>query len=249
MSDTLEDFLGQYVRNKKLSSTAESYGNWLSAYGSDAKDTLDKQLSAIEDDYQRAKSTYGTKAERLAALGLSSSGYSDYLDGVAYAERERAKSNAYRTAANTEAQNRRGYENYLASYQKEQSGLLEKAYKAIADSGTFDEDAAYRRALGMGLDAASAKEAVAGGIALSKEKIRRALYREILSEGLGRDGAVAYAKTYGFSDAEAGAFGDYAEAMNGTKKTASSDGTEKIPVGGSYTDYLRRRLDARSEKK
>ena len=163
MSDTLEDFLGRYVRNKKLANSAESYEKWLSAYGTDADAALGERLSDIEKSYESAKSTYGKNAERLAALGLSSSGYSDYLNGAAYAEKERAKSAAYRTAAETEAKNRRGYERYLASYRDGQDTLLKEAYKTIAASGTFDEDGAYRRAISMGLDGAAAKEAAAGG--------------------------------------------------------------------------------------
>lgn len=248
MSDTLEDFLGRYVRNKKLANSAESYEKWLSAYGTDADAALGERLSDIEKSYESAKSTYGKNAERLAALGLSSSGYSDYLNGAAYAEKERAKSAAYRTAAETEAKNRRGYERYLASYRDGQDTLLKEAYKTIAASGTFDEDGAYRRALSMGLDGAAAKEAAAGGVALAKEKARRALFKTILSEGLGREGAVAYAKNYGFSATEADAFGDYADKVNGSESVKAGPKPEEKTYDGSFTDYLRRRLKSQIEK-
>lgn len=247
MSETLEDFLKQYVRNKQLSNSAESYEKWLSSYGTDTGAVLDERLADINADYERAKSTYGARAERLASLGLSSSGYGDYLDGVAYAERARAKSAAYRAASEGEEANRRGYESYLSAYRKSQNDLLERAYKTIADSETLDADAAYRRALGMGLDEASAREAAEGGIALAKEKIKRALYRTILTEGLGREGATAYAKSYGFSDEEAGAFGDYAEKVNGKTSESETVKPDREP-NESYTDYLRRRLEAEAKK-
>ena len=99
----------------------------------------------------------------------------------------------------------------------------------------------------MGLDEASARAAAEGGIALAKEKIRRALYRTILTEGLGREGAAAYAKSYGFSDEEASAFGDYAEKVNGKASGSETVKSDREP-NESYTDYLRRRLKEEAEK-
>lgn len=253
MSETLEDFLKQYVRNKQLANSAESYETWLSSYGTDTRASTGEKLADIEEDYARAKSTYGAKAERLAALGLSSSGYGDYLDGVAYAERARAKSAALRAASEDEAANRRGYEAYLSEYRKSQNALLEEAYKTIANSETLDEDAAYRRALGMGLDESGAMEAARGGIALAKEKLRRTLYRTILSEGLDRESAAAFAKSYGFSDEESDAFGDYADIVNRGKGQTKSETTPSYEdsitreEGESFTDYLRRRLAAKAK--
>ncbi|HBJ18273.1 MAG TPA: hypothetical protein DDY70_00795, partial [Clostridiales bacterium] len=148
----------------------------------------------------------------------------------------------------TERDNRRWYENYLASYEKEQSSLLERAYKTISEGENFDEDTAYRQALAMGLDAKTAKAVASEGAALAKEKVRRALYRAILSGGYGRARAVAYAKSYGYSDEEASAFGDYAEKVNGEEKRTEATVPATRNPDESYTDYLRRKLKAETKK-
>lgn len=74
-----------------LSSIYNAYKNKISTIDSQlkrneeliAQQRQDAIMSAYAN-YDRSKSTYGQNAERLANLGLSNSGYSDYLTGVAY---------------------------------------------------------------------------------------------------------------------------------------------------------------------
>ena len=67
--ETLEDFIKTYIRNVKISSSPESYSEWIKSYGIDSSGTLDKSLKDISSDYEKAKSSFGANAEGLASLG------------------------------------------------------------------------------------------------------------------------------------------------------------------------------------
>ena len=97
-------------------------GDTGSGYSSsgNAQSAYDAQLKAIEEqrayaeklaeqarqeaiknayiNYDRSLSTYGQNAERLAQMGLTNSGYSDYLDGVAYSSMVGGVQDAHKTA-------------------------------------------------------------------------------------------------------------------------------------------------------
>ena len=140
---TLEEFIKNYINNVKISSSPESYAEWLKSYGVDSHATLDRSLKDISTDYQKAKSSFGANAESLAALGLGTSGYSDYLSGKAYESMQRRKEGAFEKYSENEKNNRSGYRDYV---EKKLGEITEKAerendrfYKTvddIVDAGT-----------------------------------------------------------------------------------------------------------------
>lgn len=238
MSDTLDDFIKRYIQNKKLSDTAESYSEWLSSHG--GGETLAKRLAEIEETYRAERSTYGARAERLAAAGLTASGYSDYLSRAAEGKRKSAREAAYRDAAAEETKSRKGYADYLTSLSEKRSKLIEKAYTAIQKDSSFDLDAAYERALSLGLDEESAAEVARESVAKLKEKAGDSLRKKILDKGLSADSAISYAMALGFDREEATTFGDL--ARENEKKKAEEEKSES-KKDTSYTDYLRDKLN------
>ena len=107
-----------YLHNPKSEKdTPPIYINYSS---SGAQSAYDAQLKAIEEqrayaeklaeqarqeaiknayvNYDRSLSTYGQNAERLAQMGLSNSGYGDYLNGVAYSSMVGGVQDAHKTA-------------------------------------------------------------------------------------------------------------------------------------------------------
>ncbi len=57
----------------------------------DAGATLNTANINAESQYRQSRATYGAKAEQLASMGLTGSGYSDYLDGKAYEQLNASK--------------------------------------------------------------------------------------------------------------------------------------------------------------
>lgn len=81
---------------------ASSYDEWYQNAAENAKEkknqalgdaaaNLQKANAAAEAQYNQGKVTYGKKAEQLAEMGLTGSGYSDYLEGKNFAQRNAAK--------------------------------------------------------------------------------------------------------------------------------------------------------------
>lgn len=118
----IEEALAEAIKENKTTENTSGiipiYSN-TSSSGS-AQAAYDAQLKAIEEqrayleqlaeqarqeaiknaylNYDRALPTYGQNAERLAQMGLSNSGYSDYLGGVAYSSMVGGVQDAHKTA-------------------------------------------------------------------------------------------------------------------------------------------------------
>lgn len=92
-----------------------TYGEYLDKYygGDAAEKNFDNAIDSAETDYARAKATYGQKAETLGRMGLTGSGYGDYLEGLAYSEMQGAKQNAALTRDKQKAEQQRSYGEYL----------------------------------------------------------------------------------------------------------------------------------------
>lgn len=111
--------------------------------------------------YEQNKATYGANAEQLAAMGLSGSGYSDYLNQQAYATQRAETQNANAQAEATKlaaeqqansdklnaelsyAENMQGNAEKLAQYQQQKA---EEALQMISDYGA-DLDVSYLETL------------------------------------------------------------------------------------------------------
>lgn len=151
------------TKEKKLSladlmalfNDADSYSKWLAKYGTDTEAARAEAYKNRQAEFDRNRSTYGRNAENLAQLGLTNSGYSDYLDGVGYAAYIAGLSDADSQKAMQDAEYARQYAQYLtekeaaakqqamALYGSVMSGEItaEQAMEYAKFLGASDEDA------------------------------------------------------------------------------------------------------------
>ena len=178
----LESFVKTYLKNKKIS----DYEGWLAAYGKDAESAYGEATRAADSRYAASRAEYGARAVSLASRGLSGSGYSDYLNTVAYAEHARAKENALLQKQKTESENQRGYLAYLEAQaaldDTEQSAEEKRRTEAFDDllkKGISDKGAAVTYLTERGFD-----EQTASDIANSAIKVYRGSdsYRKYVTE-------------------------------------------------------------------
>ncbi len=109
-----------------------SYEDWLKQQADNYKNNFDKQNQFIEDQkqsaikqadeerqrniidarssYEQNKASYGANAEAIASMGLTDSGYSDYINSQAYAA-QRAETQAANAQATQSKQNAENYAN------------------------------------------------------------------------------------------------------------------------------------------
>ena len=133
-----------------------------------AESERERAVIDARSSYEQNKATYGANAEQLAAMGLSGSGYSDYLNQQAYATQRAETQNANAQAETTKhaaeqqansdklnaelsyAENMQGNAEKLAQYQQQkavqQSLFYTEALQMISDHGA-DLDVSYLETL------------------------------------------------------------------------------------------------------
>lgn len=147
-----------------------------------AESERERAVIDARSSYEQNKATYGANAEQLAAMGLSGSGYSDYLNQQAYATQRAETQNANAQAEATKlaaeqqansdklnaelsyAENMQGNAEKLAQYQQQKAEEAKaeeeqkKAYYASllasANSGKFSSEQIAAIATQYGLDEA-----------------------------------------------------------------------------------------------
>lgn len=122
----------------------------------DAAANLQKANAAAEAQYNQGKVTYGKKAEQLAEMGLTGSGYSDYLEGKNFAQRNAAKiaaqseyNLAERTAKDTYSSTMETLEKGYLDYSTGQDAIKMQMLD-IAKAGTYRDEELPTVAKGLG---------------------------------------------------------------------------------------------------
>ncbi len=218
--ETFEDYLKKYIQNKALSSTKESYADWLRSNGVDSKKVYTDTLRDVETDYLRARSEHGANAERLAELGLGASGYSDYINGVAYSEMQNKKRLAREDLHESERKNLSSYRDYTAEYTAKAEKAFSEAYRGIQSSGIADYEKAYAYAVsaGLGEEGASIVAKLASDSVV--RSLREKVMKEIISKYLTEAQAMEYAKGLGLGEDDAKELSQYAKTINETVRTS-----------------------------
>ena len=132
--DTYEEFL---LKQEGL--YKQQYENLL------AQIEAERQRGVIDarSSYEQNKATYGANAEQLAAMGLSGSGYSDYLNQQAYATQRAETQGANAQAESNRLQAELSYTENMMNLEKDKIGLEEQKkqyYAALltsANSGDY----------------------------------------------------------------------------------------------------------------
>lgn len=114
----------------------------------------ERQRGVIDarSSYEQNKATYGANAEQLAAMGLSGSGYSDYLNQQAYATQRAETQGANAQAESNRLQAELSYTENMMNLEKDKIGLEEqkKQYYAalLTSANTGDYTAEQLAELG-----------------------------------------------------------------------------------------------------
>ncbi len=213
--ETFEDYLKKYIQNKAISSTKEGYAEWLKSNGVDSEKIYTDALRDTETDYRRMKSEHGAAAEKLAELGLNSSGYSDYLNGVAYYQMQKNKLIAKDRKADTEKENLKGYRDYLERYEDKTQKAFASVLSGIENAKITDYESAYEYAINSGLEDSDAAAAAKLATASVVRKIKESIIKEITSNQLSEKETAEYAKALGLSEEDAKELSEYAKSING----------------------------------
>jgi len=144
---TASDFYAQISMNDIVDNTpsgAMTYAGYLAYNGiTDPRVEYAQQLDAANEQYARALGTYGYAGEGLAQGNLANSGYSEYLNGVAYTQ----KAGAYRQALTDYQQKVNQYGQQYAQYKNDLANTntqnAAKVYTYLAELGITSESDLY----------------------------------------------------------------------------------------------------------
>lgn len=229
---TLEEFIRNF--NKTQSNKGEmSYRDYLGTLEASPDDAYRDALGQIEQDYQRARIGYGAEAEAMASRGLTASGYAAYLDGNAYAARQRARTNAKESYHDALKESARGYGAYLENFEQERFDKIRKIEKDIADMDLLDADAAYDYAVSMGLTHEDADKVAIQAIKKKHQQKKEEVLSIVLRDHLSSDEVMALGLYYGLSEAEIKEVSHFAKLYVGGSLHSAS-----IPQ--SYRDLMQR---------
>lgn len=188
------------TQEQKPAEKIDSYEEFLEKQKDTYKETLDKTNQLIEEQkqaaiqnaetarqrsvadarssYEQNKATYGANAEALASMGLSGSGYSDYVNSQAYAQQRADTQNANavaevaRMTAESEASQGKlsaemSYADSvaqtdatLAQYKQQQADKKDSYYVNLLDlanNGAYSAEQLQQLATGYGLNATQIK--------------------------------------------------------------------------------------------
>ena len=141
--------------------------------------------------------------QKLSSLGLSRSGYADYLKGertdIENARQIKAKRELYEAEANAYS----GYAEYVNNYETLQTALNEKFIDGLITDGIFDVEEAERLAIESGIPKQRAKEVAELGVTVSRKRVASAAVKYAKEKNYSYDGTVYYALSLGLSDSDA----------------------------------------------
>ena len=161
--DTYEEFLqkAKDTHKENLDKTNQLIDEQKQAALESAETARERSIADARSSYEQNKATYGANAEALANMGLSGSGYGDYINAQAYAQQRgdvqnaNAVAAAERTTAESEAaqkklsaemsysENITKTDEALVKYKQEQADKQDSYYANLlnfANNGTYTAD-------------------------------------------------------------------------------------------------------------
>ncbi|MFA5562243.1 MAG: hypothetical protein WDA00_06365 [Eubacteriales bacterium] len=201
---------------------------------SPAADEFGRAMAAAEDSFSRSLPGYGREAEALAAAGLTNSGYSNYLTGLSYGQRQNERQALRRQATALEQEQAAGYAAYLDAHAKGQQKTASALLDTLLREGIADYDTAYLYALQQGLGEQDAQLTAALGVQLAGQKSgatvanRYTILNHILNRDLDYENAYAYAMASGLPPEEARQLAEISQQLYAAQTGRIKDLYEKL---------------------
>ena len=211
---TLKQFVDTYLANKRI----EDYESWVAAYGKDTEKRYAEAMAAADSGYAKDLATYGSRADKLLARGLTGSGYSDYLSGKAMESYAKARSEALTAKETADAENKQGYARYLRETEdktkEEAEGIYKNAITSLFAKNFAEEDAAVAYLSAFGIEGDVAKSiAAARPVLKEKDEGQADVLSHCIAYRYTREQAYIYAKGCGLSDENAQAVASATEVF------------------------------------
>lgn len=227
---SLEEYMRNYFRSTPLENGPMSFSTFKSSSGSDPAGDYARAMTEATGKSMKTSSSYGTGAVSMERLGLSNTGYSDYLatlekDNLAATQNALATERS--AAEYNEAQN---YLSYLSKYAEEQQALNTRITNALVRERITDSNTAYLYAIHNGLSPDMAKKAVSDSYGIIREKLISEILTRVASLELDGEGAEIYARHMGMNEEDSKMIGTQAKELY----------AHYVEMSDKYLEYLDR---------
>ena len=211
---TLKEFIESYLENKRISEKGESYEKWLTKRSPSRELEYGDRLQALATGKARGLSTYGKAAEKLSDMGLTGSGYADFISSVAKKSERDGKISAQADFISSSAKDMDSYKSYISALERENRKMYDSTVKSIVDLGYLDFTAAYELAIGNGIDEKAAREAAQSATDTVKGRLKSKVLHAIVENTLTESETYEYAISLGLSAEIAKALALQAKKIN-----------------------------------
>lgn len=137
-----------------------SFEEYILSQKSKADDQYKRDMLNAKNTYEQSKSAYGAQAAALGNMGLTGSGYSDYLDSRAYGQMQADKNAAARTRDNTKSSLDASYMDYFNKQNTEKTNAYANFYSTINYATTDTDIDNYGKMYGWSADEINALKTV-----------------------------------------------------------------------------------------
>ena len=170
-TETLEQFVENYIQNKVKSNVKRSYEDWVRENGIDSNGIYSDTVRDLTLGYQTGKGGYGAVGENLYGMGLTYSGYSDYVNERAFSDMKKGLTAAKETFDKNEGKNMQGYVEAIEKEQRKFTTLV----SSIENAGIADFNSAYEYAVSAGLSDEDAKMVAKAGSDIVRKKLKNSI--------------------------------------------------------------------------
>ena len=201
---TLKKYISKVLSDDSVKKNADTYAEWLSVN----KKTGDKELSEMMEkaftDHAKSSATYGKNAEKISSLGLSGSGYADYLNSLSNNSLVSTAREINDAVEKDEFDNLQGYAKYLMNLSKNIKTTKNSLVSRFLQENRPNKASAYKLAIEYGFSEKDAQELaeLAHAFSISNTNGKNNVLSTIINKGLNYDEAYRYALACGFSEDE-----------------------------------------------
>jgi hypothetical protein len=117
-----------------------SFEEYVLSLKSKADDQYKRDILNAQNTYDQSKSAYGVKAASLSNMGLTGSGYSDYLDSRAYGQMQADKNAAIRTRDESKLAADTRFMDYLNQQESNKTNMFNSLYDNVGNLSNADID-------------------------------------------------------------------------------------------------------------
>ncbi len=224
----LLEYLSRHIKDAAIKNGAESYADFARRTAGDFGTELDRELEAAAIAERKSTPSATWQNDRLGELGLSDSGYADYLrrrstDSYGKRRSEIENERARRTKSTAEK-----YQNYLAEREQRQTSIYNSVVRSLMSQKILDPETAYKYGLAAGLESERARAASGSAYIATRNKIKTDLLEKMYANLISPEDAYHYAEKAGLPE----------EDMRELAKMVSDYYEERGEISQSYLDYL-----------